>query len=442
MFDINPQKLIFSLIFLSLAALLAACAPPTDAPKMPTPAALAFFNSPTPQFANPQALPPTFTPAAQQAQAISVGGNSAVYNRQPTNTPLPIPTNTPITNTPTPSPSPTITSTPTPTATPTNTPVPTNRPAIVLGSSINAVMVNRSVPASGSGLALHQYPKPRGDNGWGMHWIPTVSQNRETVDRFIVEVKNMRIKWVVFLNDNGNIGDNDYLVERLTANGIMPVMRIYRSNVTPYDGDMGAMVRHYRRKGVYYYQIYNEPNVNAENDQGAPDPEHYARLWSQAAKIVTANGGYPGFAALSPGGEYDHNLFFDRAMRAIIRNGDKSLFDKGWISVHNYNGLRPKSDTGGFFLYRRYNQIVKNHLGRSLPMIGTEAGSYHPDPEVEKGQIAWQYQYMSRRESYYFAFSYWLLASQLGGAADDSWEWQSLFRQNWTHPAVTDFFYR
>jgi hypothetical protein len=56
--------------------------------------------------------------------------------------------------------------------------------------------------------------------------MPTVRQSPADVDKFVAEMRLMNIKWVVFLNDNTNIGDNDYLVERLVANGIMPIMRL------------------------------------------------------------------------------------------------------------------------------------------------------------------------------------------------------------------------
>ena len=452
---IQTKSVLLKLATIFILLIIVGCTSSATTIELPTPIAMAQLSSPTPNFTNPNSLPPTFTPSFAENNSGS-SANPNEYNRQATNTPLPIPTNTPITNTPTPGSSPTITSTPTNTATPTNTPTSTRtrRPPTATSiprSSINNVGGSnqaQSAVSSGNagktirGLSISQYPRPSGDNGWGMHWVPTVNQDRATVDRFMEEVKKMHIKWVVFLNDNGNIGNNDYLVEQLTSNGIMPIMRIYRSNVTPYDGNIGAMVRHYRAKGVYYYQLYNEPNVNGENDQGAPNPNHYARMWSIAAREVAANGGYPGIGALSPGGEYDHYQFLDRTFRAIIRNGDIALLDKAWVSVHNYHGLRQQNDPDGYYLYRQYNRIVLSHLGRSLPIIGTEAGSYHPDPQVEKGQIIWQYEYMRRSENYYFAYSYWLIANQLGGAADDSWEWQSLFRQNWTHPVVEEFFYK
>jgi hypothetical protein len=76
-------------------------------------------------------------------------------------------------------------------------------------------------------MAINQYPRPVGDNGKGIHWIPTVQQSPAEIDQFVSEAVNMGMKWVVFLNDQTNIGDNDYLVNKLTSAGIEPIMRVY-----------------------------------------------------------------------------------------------------------------------------------------------------------------------------------------------------------------------
>ena len=362
-------------------------------------------------------LPPTWTPPPETAVPTATPTIPAVQ-QPPTNTPFPIPTSTPITLTPTPS----ITPTPTFTATATLRP-------------INQYGLDEPLP-------LELYPRPPNDNGWGMHWIPTIEQDRATVDRFVNELVRMHIKWAVFLNDGTNIGKNDYLVDRLTANGIMPVMRLYRSGILPYDGDIGPMVRHYRARGVYYYQLYNEPNINDENHQGFANPNQYAIAWAAAAREVIANGGYPGIGALSPGGQYDHYAFLDRTIHALRWNGDLWLLNRSWLSVHNYHGLRPYDDPHGFLLFRNYDEIVRHHLHFSMPMIGTEAGSYSPDPQVEKQHLIQQYTYMRSAEPYFFAHSHWLLANLEGGSADRTWEWQTLFRSGFVHPVVTEFFYR
>lgn len=403
---------------LLLAVFAAGCQMPAGAAGLPTLAVAALVDDAGAGGRN--GLPPTFTPPpptlAPTATALPF-----TTPRSPTQTPLPVPTNTPVTP---------ETATPTPSITPSPTITPT------------ATLKPREAYTPAEPLPLVYYPRPAADNGWGIHWIPTTSQDRGVVDRFVAEVKRMHIKWVVFLNDHTDIGRNDYLVDQLVANGIMPIMRIYRSGILPYDGDLSAMVRHYRARGVYYFQLYNEPNVNDENHQGVSNPNTYAVTWAAAAREVIANGGYPGLGALSPGGPYNHYQFLARTLQALKRNGDLGLLNWGWVSVHNYHGLRAPDDPDGFLLFRQYDAIINTYLHRSLPLIGTEGGSYHPDPQIEKEMLSWQYAYMRDAEPYYFAFSAWLLANLEGGSADSAWEWQALFRRDFVHPVVTDFFYQ
>ncbi len=402
--------LISSLILLFLTS----CQPSGE--PLPTLAAIAAIP------VEADGLPPTFTPLPPTAVPTITSTPLPQGTRPPTETPLPIPTITPYTPRPT--------ATFTPSATPEGGP-PTATPVI---KAFYLYSINEVMP-------YQAFPVPANNNGWGMHWIPTVSQDAGAVDRFVGELVRMHIKWTVFLNDGDNTTDNNYLVDKLVANGIMPVMRIYRSDTSPYDGNIGGMVAHYRAKGVYYYQIYNEPNVNVENGQGFANPNQYAVRWAAAARQVIANGGLPGIGAFSPGGEYDHNEFLDRTLRALAFNGDAYLLNHAWLSVHNYHGVRQRHDPGGFLLFRRYNEIVVSHLGRSLPIIGTEGGSYSSDRNVEKSLLIYQYAYMRDAEPYFLVFSNWLLANSEGGAWDATWEWQSLFQPGFVHPVVTDFFY-
>jgi hypothetical protein len=403
----------FFALSLAVWSLLMGCGLQLELPPLPTRVqAIALPGESTP-------IPVTFTPVAETAVSTQPAQTGLLNSLPASTTPLPIPTNTPVTPT----------STPTNTATPTpfGTPTPVIKP-------INQYSLGEVIP-------FQAFPVPAGNNGWGIHWIPTVSQDRAVVDRFVNEVVRMNIKWVVFMNDGTQIGDNDYLVERLVANGIMPVIRLFRSGVLPYDGNVGAMVAHYRAKGVYYFQLYNEPNVNVENQQGFANPNQYALAWATAAREVIANGGFPGLGALSPGGEYNHYDFLARTLQAIKFNGDEALLNRTWLSVHNYQGLRPYDDPDGFLLFRKYDEIVQSNIGRSLPMIGTEGGSYSPDRNVELELIRYQYSYMRDAEPYFLAFSYWILANREGGSYDDAWEWQALFQSGFVHPAVTQFFY-
>lgn len=290
---------------------------------------------------------------------------------------------------------------------------------------------------------LSWFPRPAGDNGRGMHWIPTVAQSRSVVDRFVRELQEMKIKWAVILNGGTDAGRNDYLVKRLTQAGIMPVMRIYTPGLQPIPTEeLEALVRHYRDMGVYYYQIYNEPNLRFENNGRDPDVSRYLDLWVPAARAVVRAGGLPGFGALSPGGDMDDLEFLRAALRELKRRGQVDVLDRAWLSVHNYAGHHPIADTGdgwGFFRYRRYADIIQEELGRLMPMIGTEGGVYPGNgltvqEQVERVRQA--YAYLAQREPYFLAYSHWIIANEAGGGHDKAFSYQALFRPDGVSPVV------
>ncbi len=282
-----------------------------------------------------------------------------------------------------------------------------------------------------------------------MHWIPTTSSSKEVVDRFVSEAQAMKVKWMVILNDGTDSTKNDYLVTKLVEKGIMPVMRIFTPNGEPISGDLAGMVRHYKALGVDYFQLYNEPNNNGENPNGKPDVGQYLDKWIPAAKIVAANGGLPGFAALSPGGNVDDLEFLRSALEEIKRRGEVSVLGKAWVAIHNYTFNRPidyTADSNGFLKFRWYDEIVREAIGRSLPIIGTEGGTQvgmqHDKnyPVVdEAGQartLADAYRYMSNAEPYYFAYSNWVIANEAGGGMDPQFSDQALFRPDGATQAV------
>jgi hypothetical protein len=288
-------------------------------------------------------------------------------------------------------------------------------------------------------LAFADFPRPPQDNGRGMHWIPTVAQSPEAIDRYVGALKDMHIKWVTFLNDGANIGANDYLVRQLKANGIEPILRVYTPGLQPVGGDLGAMVKHYRQLGVSYFQLYNEPNHSVENDGQMPDVDRYLDVWIPAAKTVLENGGLPGFGALSPGGEFKDTDFLGQAIDGLRARGALQLLDRGWLSIHNYQGDRPVDDAEGFTRFKVYADVLQQKLGRLLPMIGTEGGTFVAGPEDEPRRIKLvtdAYRYMAHREPYNFAYSYWVIANAAGGGHDPAWESQALFHTDGQSPLV------
>jgi hypothetical protein len=277
-------------------------------------------------------------------------------------------------------------------------------------------------------MALTDFPRPPGDDGWGVHWIPTVSQSPEVVDRFVDEAAAMGMKWVVFLNEGANVGANDYLVQKLVSTGIEPIMRVYTPGLVPITGDLQGMVEHYRQLGVNYFQLYNEPNLKVETNGKEPNVDRYLDLWVPAAQEVIKAGGLPGFGALSPQGEADDYTYLRTALKHLKQRGQAHLLDTSWVALHNYTGARTLDDPDGFLRFRRYDAIVRSEMGRSMPIISTEGGTHVTQDTSEAEQVtavSGAYDYMrDKHEPYYFANTYWILAN----GHDSSWDNHALIR--------------
>jgi len=308
-----------------------------------------------------------------------------------------------------------------------------------------------AVPADHLAVDLTAFPRPPGDNGRGIHWIPTTHQSPAVVDRYIDEVRAMDIKWVVLLNglEDYELTANDYLVRKLVASGIQPVMRL-ESRVQPLDaGRVAKVVTQYRPLGVHYYQIFNEPNLHREwGEGGGHQPERFADLWADAAMTVLANGGLPGLAAMSPSGDTSDYEYLARSLAHLVVQNRYHVLNRTWLSVHNYTGGVPVDfigDTAGFGRYRGYAGICRAVLGTPLPMIGTEGGVTPADgawpggatSQQEAEWIAQAYDFMAtRRESYLLVYSPWVLANFAGGGRDARWEAAAWFQVDGPRPVV------
>lgn len=222
-------------------------------------------------------------------------------------------------------------------------------------------------------LPLARYPRPPGDNGWGVHFSPAAARlEPQVIDYFVPELRSMGMRWTVLLND-GLTPQQGELVDRLVAAGIEPIVRIYTPN-EPLDPDaLRRLVAFYVARGVHYFQLYNEPNLAGEPGGWKPgEPISVARmvdLWVPAARAVREAGGYPSTPPLAPGGDYDDLQFWREFLDLIKQRGQEDVFYGAWINVHNY-GLNHPFD---------YPEEPINLLGR--PVTPEELAFYGLSPD-------------------------------------------------------------
>lgn len=282
-------------------------------------------------------------------------------------------------------------------------------------------------------LPLASFPRPTNDNGRGLHWFPTTYQTRAVVDRFIPELDAMKIRWLVILQgmDDWNMVANDYLIDQLLKAGIMPIVRIDRQVGKMDWARLGWIVARYRERGVRYFQLFNEPNAIEEwGTSESPTPEQFVAYWIQGAEVIAANGGFPGFAPMSPQPDDSDIAFFQAALEELKELRRFDLANLMWVAVHNYGGFDPSHPTDdGFFRYRSYDAIVRQIFGGSpstgsgqaLPMIITEGGL--GSAEQMTYAISPMYQFVTKqREPYLLAFAPWLIGNAVGGGHDQRWE--------------------
>lgn len=226
-------------------------------------------------------------------------------------------------------------------------------------------------------LPLSAYPRPPADNGLGIHWSTHLyAQSDEATSYFVSELSRMNIKWVKLLVDGLTNRDYDQTIEELVNRDIMPIIRIYQRCNKPYNAQqLDALVRHYVAKGVYYYDLYNEPNQPGESggwcEESEPQPAYLAQIWADAARTIYLAGGYPGLPSFfAPDQKLPNwrNAFFYQFFDALRQQGNEDALYFAWASIHNYNINHPPTYP--------YDEV--NQSGR--PLTDAEIARYNLSP--------------------------------------------------------------
>ena len=98
-------------------------------------------------------------------------------------------------------------------------------------------------------------------------------------------------------------------------------------------------------------------------------------------------------------------------------------------------------DRRGYSRYTAYADVLRETLGRVLPMVSTEGGGFARTSSDESRQTAAVLEAYQRVASpnapdYLLNYTYWVIANAEGGGHDSAWEWQALFQNGHTSPLV------
>lgn len=276
-------------------------------------------------------------------------------------------------------------------------------------------------------MELYEYPRPANDTGIGVHWstgYATAIGMRKIREFWLPEMKALGIKWVKIYNHDGALD----FTELLLAEGLMPIVRIYRPSPNPSRLDVKEVVQidAFLRAGVRYFEFNSEPDRDAEW-KGGRMPANAINLVVENTianlEIILERGGMPGVPALSNGSRWD-------LVGKIVAAGRKDLFaGPVWQAIHNYTRNRPldypydignqegaaytyrfyqtideeawgenawrgrsleevnrlrhdrsnpgatiMDDPAGWLAYEYFDALNRKHLGNSLPILSTECG--------------------------------------------------------------------
>lgn len=291
-------------------------------------------------------------------------------------------------------------------------------------------------------LPLSAYPRPEQDNGWGIHWAPTLLDEAPgVVDRYMTELDSLGIRWLKLMQADAPQLEHGYLLGQMAQRGMEPILRVYKPFNDPYK-HLDSLVRAGVQTGVHYYELYANVNVAGLNGGWRPgqaiDVEHVVDVWLPAARTVRAAGGYPALPSLSPTGAVDDAAFLRQFLQALKARNALDALDGAWLPVQNYMGNLPVSDPRGFRRFETYHNILQEETGRVLPILSTEGGALVGDnwdahyPAMTEELVAERtvaaYRFMQEQApDYYFVFTPWLLVNAGAGGFNGSWEAHAWF---------------
>ncbi len=230
---------------------------------------------------------------------------------------------------------------------------------------------------------LSQYPRPPADTGWGFHDSAGADCRPGDAAGYARYLRQeLGVTWFKLLARGTNKVD---LARAFTQQGLEVIVRLYAGQPHPHYVVPEGEVRAYVDAGAHYFEWGNEPNLCLEWNRASWDEgarvDKVCQQFLRNAEVIRRAGGIPLFPALTPGGDYPHRDWYRTTFEWLRQHGHLSALDGAAMAIHNRpmnNPLNHIDSTGCNFLeYEWIDDLVRRYVGRSLPLLATEAG-YEP----------------------------------------------------------------
>jgi len=272
----------------------------------------------------------------------------------------------------------------------------------------------------------------------------------------------MGASWLVIPSDpQGSIPAS--FIRGLLEGDIEPVVQISNPYITFLDQDeVRDLCERYASWGVHYISPFKEPNLASRWPQWEEEDltERFMDLLIPCLETMCeVEGIVPLFPRLSPGGDFWDTVFLEACLDILNRRDKGDLYGKMAVAIENYafnkpltwgkggktrwpdaqpyQGLPGCEDHRGFCLFQWYDEIIRQKVGRSLPLLGAANGlrlgdqssfDYPPVDEATHARRSAQISQMMMQgevPNYFFNNAFWLLA------AEDA---SPLAQQRWFRP--------
>ena len=232
---------------------------------------------------------------------------------------------------------------------------------------------------------LASFPRPKDDNGKGLHFVLDASQGN--IDGYGPYLQKFGIKWTTVYN-----GSQEVVVrvakQLYDKYGIVSVLRYDARQEYPHNPSDFAFVAQLAIKAGIppYVQVYNEPEIEwGDPIYSKPPPgqkrrivksapQNFADYWGSRAQAVVDAGGFPGLQILSP--DY---------LNPVLSGASDAIKQKMFFCLHNYGANHPPNypynigktvmeDDTAVLRFLEYAKWFKDAWGFVPPMIGGEGG--------------------------------------------------------------------
>ncbi len=255
---------------------------------------------------------------------------------------------------------------------------------------------------------LKTWPRPRNDNGRGMHFVQSHWLDEIEAQRQVNRLKRLGVRWALV-----NYA-NPYQLRRLSPLFAQAgITVVWRPFVRPYETyeHWAGDVEFLRSRGLApYMQLYNEPSLAQEWDEAHPlDREVYLDHLLPAIRQVYQAGGYVGLQFIDPD-------WLRLTLQRLKSEGMAPNFDRLFFVPHPYGLNHPPEydeDINSVLGFLRFARVFETEIGFVPVMIAGEGG-WRPG-EAQDNRYPPLSEAMHR--DYHLALFDWFRTGQLSNGA-------------------------